>query len=34
MTENLAPYTRIGYTKYEPAQRGDARLVQLCKKLA
>lgn len=33
MTENLALYSRIGYTKYDPGQRRDARLVYLRKKL-
>lgn len=34
MTENLALYSRLGYTEYDPGQRKDARLVYLRKKLA
>jgi ribosomal protein S18 acetylase RimI-like enzyme len=34
MTENLALYSRIGYTAYDPGQRRDARLVYLRKRLA
>jgi ribosomal protein S18 acetylase RimI-like enzyme len=33
MTENLALYSRIGYTEYDPGARRNARLVYLRKKL-